>query len=61
MDENAIYTGEDNPLLYNRTYTKSVRCDFKLALYPFDTQYCKIEMAIDSTFINLIKYMMCVS
>ena len=55
VDENSIYTGKDNFLLYNRTYTKRFRCDFKLALYPFDTQYCKLEMSIDSTFINLIK------
>ena len=55
VDENSIYTGKDNYLLYNRTYTKRFRCDFQMALYPFDTQYCKLEMAIDSTFINLIK------
>ena len=55
VDENSIYTGEDNYLLYNRTYTKRFRCDFKLALYPFDTQYCKLEMAMDTTFINLRK------
>ena len=55
VDENSIYTGKDNELLYNRTYTKRFRCDFKLALYPFDTQYCKLEMSIDKSFIDLFK------
>merc|ERR1719320_4754 len=55
VDENSIYTGSDNDLLYNRTYTKRFRCDFKLALYPFDTQYCKLVMSIDKTFISFHK------
>ena len=55
VDENMIFSGRENPLLYNRTYTKSFRCNFKLSLYPFDTQVCKIEMVIDQTYINLKK------
>ena len=55
VDENSIYKGNDNNLLYNRTYTKRFRCDFKLALYPFDTQYCQLEMSIDKSFIDLFK------
>ena len=55
VDENSIYTGSDNDLLYNRTYTKRFRCDFKLALYPFDTQYCQLVMSIDKTFISFHK------
>ena len=55
VDENSIYTGNENYLLYNRTYTKRFLCDFKLALYPFDTQYCRLEMSMDSTFIQLFK------
>ena len=58
VDEKTIYLGAENPLLYSRSYTKVFSCNFKLALYPFDTQKCKVEMTlgkIDENFIDLIR------
>ena len=49
VDEKTIYKGRENPLLYSRSYTKIFSCDFKLALYPFDTQKCKVEMTLGKT------------
>ena len=54
VDEKTIYKGSDNPLLYSRSYTKVFACDFKLALYPFDTQKCKIDLTLGKSDENFI-------
>ena len=54
VDEKTIYSGLENPLVYSRSYTKVFSCDFKLALYPFDTQICKVEMTLGKADINYI-------
>ena len=55
VDEKTIYKGSENPLLYSRSYTKVLSCDFKLALYPFDTQKCKVEMMLGKADENYIE------
>ena len=53
VDEKTIYKVIENPLLYSRSYTKIFSCDFKLALYPFDTT-CKVEITLGKTDENFI-------
>ena len=43
-DETRIYKGSENPIFYTRSYSVSFLCDYDLALYPFDTQTCKIVL-----------------
>ena len=43
-DETRIYKGSENPIYYTRSYSVSFLCDYNLALYPFDTQTCKIVL-----------------
>ncbi len=40
--ENEEYKGMFNPLIFSRIYEMTLRCDFELHLYPFDTQKCFI-------------------
>ena len=42
--ENYLYSGSENPLLYNDTYELTFHCDFDLIKYPFDTQHCFIKV-----------------
>ena len=46
IQENYLYTGIDNPLLYNDTYDLTFYCDFDLTKYPFDAQHCFIKVHI---------------
>jgi len=40
LDENLVYSGEYNPLVYQRYFDLNVRCNFKFENFPFDTQRC---------------------
>jgi len=42
LEENLIYSGNDNPLIYQRYFDLNARCNFKFDDYPFDTQHCPI-------------------
>ena len=56
IQENYLYTGLDNPLLYNDTYDLTFHCDFDLTKYPFDTQKCfiKVNMLLINSCKNII-------
>lgn len=44
--ENEIFKGEENPLVYKRTYELELSCTFQLEKYPFDYQICYIDVSI---------------
>ena len=44
--ETAFFCGSENPLIYSRKFTLTSKCDFNLALFPFDTQTCSISLDV---------------
>jgi hypothetical protein len=44
VTESYVYSGDQNPIVLKREYDMTFSCDFDLVLYPFDTQYCFIEV-----------------
>ena len=38
MHEINIFPGKENSIKFEKSYTKTFRCDYALNLYPFDTQ-----------------------
>ena len=38
VDETEIYTGVENRLTMNQTYTREFQCLYELQRYPFDSQ-----------------------
>ena len=38
VDEAEIFEGKENTLMMTQTYTHEFQCEYKLQLYPFDTQ-----------------------
>ena len=38
VDETEIFSGFENSLVMNQTYTYAFQCNYKLSYYPFDTQ-----------------------
>ena len=61
----ALYSGKENPLRYERglqqlrgwpplhwnctEFHTSLRCNFKLAFFPFDVQRCSIDFSAGET------------
>jgi hypothetical protein len=45
VEEINIFNGESNRLTFERIYTKTLRCDFQLQLYPFDSQKCFVDIS----------------
>ena len=44
VDEIEMFSGEENRLSMQQTYTHQFQCLYKLSRYPFDTQECTIKM-----------------
>ena len=42
FDENQIYDGKTNPLIYLRYFDLNARCGFEFTNFPFDRQRCTI-------------------
>ena len=40
LQENEIYSGNENPLILSRIYELIFHCEFELRNFPFDTQIC---------------------
>ena len=40
-----LFSGSENPLVYQRKYQQRFYCTFDFRWYPFDTQECSIELA----------------
>ena len=47
VDENFVYKGTDNYLIFQNLYVIEQGCTFLLANYPFDTQRCRIEVSFN--------------
>jgi len=48
-NERRLYKGTENFLVYRNTYEMELHCDFELANYPFDRQYCSFVVNIKPT------------
>ena len=46
LDENLVYVGSTNPLIYLRYFDLNARCIFVFNDFPFDTQRCLILVSI---------------
>jgi hypothetical protein len=44
LQENMLYKGSENSVIYSRTYTMDLGCEFEQHSFPFDTQTCSIEV-----------------
>ena len=47
VDENLVYKGTENYLIFQNLYVIEQGCTFLLANYPFDTQKCRIEVTFN--------------
>jgi hypothetical protein len=45
MMEAFLFRGDENPIVLTREYDLFFSCDFDLVMFPFDTQYCYIEVS----------------
>ena len=47
LQENGVllFSGSENPLVYQRKYQQRFYCTFNFRWYPFDTQECSIDLA----------------
>lgn len=51
-----IYSGDENPITMETGYQGDFFCEFaKIAIYPFDTQHCSIELHISGTSNNMTR------
>ena len=55
LKEIAFFDGAENPIFYSRELNLKFKCDFKLALFPFDTQTCSISLKAGNKVRNFIK------
>ena len=46
LEAAEVYSGAENPLVYERSYSLDLECDFDLHHYPFDSQECFIELGV---------------
>ena len=49
-----VFQGTENPLSVLRFYKTNFICDFDMAWYPFDTQKCSMDFAVDESSQNLV-------
>ena len=45
LNENYVYSGAENNIIFGIGYVNTQGCNFKLENYPFDTQVCQIEVS----------------
>ena len=43
IDETEFFSGSENSLIMNQSYTRTFQCIYRLAHYPFDTQVFKFK------------------
>ncbi len=46
LQENIVYKGSENFLVYSRIYMMDLGCEFEQHSFPFDTQTCSIQVNI---------------
>ena len=49
-----VFDGLEKPIIMKRFYFTIFVCNFNMAWYPFDTQTCKIEFAIDFRLLDVL-------
>jgi len=45
LQENEVFNGSSNAMLFSRTYKMALHCNFQHQNYPFDTQRCSIKVS----------------
>ena len=50
-----MYSGNDNPLSFERFYSLIFQCTYDLQLYPFDKQYCTIEITLYTDMADFVR------
>jgi hypothetical protein len=46
LQENIVYKGSENFLVYSRIYMMDLGCEFEQHSFPFDSQTCSIQVII---------------
>ena len=44
LNEDFIYSGKSNQLMYNRFFNLNLRCNLNFQRYPFDQQNCTVQV-----------------
>ena len=46
VDEIEIFKGSENEIIFDRGFTKTLKCIYQLHRYPFDTQVCTVNFQV---------------
>ena len=55
VNEIEIFKGSENNIVFDKGFTKTLKCIYQLQLYPFDTQECTVNLQIGEYETKLIK------
>ncbi|XP_071540676.1 uncharacterized protein [Panulirus ornatus] len=55
-EELEVYTGPENPMSVRRKYSITFQCQFDLKMYPFDEQFCHLELTMLSASSRLLVF-----
>ena len=55
VENKLMYSGNDNPLSFERFYSLIFQCTYDLQLYPFDKQYCTIEITLYTDMADFVR------
>ncbi|XP_066940763.1 LOW QUALITY PROTEIN: uncharacterized protein [Macrobrachium rosenbergii] len=55
-EEYEVYAGPENPISVRRKYSITFQCQFDLKMYPFDVQYCHMELTMLSASNRLLVF-----
>ena len=50
LNEDEIFLGKENPVVYKRFYEMVINCEMELQQYPFDNQTCSIGVNFPTLF-----------
>ena len=50
LNEDEIFLGKENPVVYKRFYEMVINCEMELQQYPFDNQTCSIGVNFPKLF-----------
>ncbi|KAK8744854.1 hypothetical protein OTU49_000653 [Cherax quadricarinatus] len=55
-EELEVYAGPENPMSVRRKYSITFQCQFNLKMYPFDEQFCNLELTMLSASSRLLVF-----
>ncbi|XP_069159991.1 LOW QUALITY PROTEIN: uncharacterized protein [Procambarus clarkii] len=55
-EELEVYSGPENPISVRRKYSITFQCQFDLKMYPFDEQFCHLELTLLSASSRLLVF-----